>query len=91
MEGAARPRGSDMSAGVKTKLRVPDLRFPEFAGEWAEKRLGGAIDISSGNTPSKQVEAFWGGEFPWITAADLKVHELRGAQKTLTQSQGGGG
>ena len=25
---------------LKKKRRVPELRFPEFSGEWEEKRLG---------------------------------------------------
>lgn len=31
-----------------TQSNVPELRFPEFTGEWEEKKLGEVIDVNSG-------------------------------------------
>ncbi|MBR9081149.1 restriction endonuclease subunit S, partial [Staphylococcus aureus] len=30
------------------KKNVPELRFPEFEGEWEEKQLGNIIKVNSG-------------------------------------------
>mgnify|MGYP000818219028 FL=1 len=36
------------------KLNVPNLRFPEFQGEWKEKRLSEIADLFKGNGISKE-------------------------------------
>ena len=36
------------------KLNVPNLRFPEFQGEWEEKRLSEIADLFKGNGISKE-------------------------------------
>ena len=36
------------------KLNVPNLRFPEFEGEWKEKRLSEIADLFKGNGISKE-------------------------------------
>ena len=36
------------------KLNVPNLRFPEFEGEWEEKRLSEIADLFKGNGISKE-------------------------------------
>ena len=36
------------------KLNVPNLRFPEFKGEWKEKRLSEIADLYKGNGISKE-------------------------------------
>lgn len=33
---------------MKVKKKVPELRFPEFSGEWEEKRLGDVSKVSQG-------------------------------------------
>jgi len=35
--------------------------------------LGSIVKIMSGGTPSKANPLYWGGEFPWVTAKDLKT------------------
>jgi len=55
---------------------VPKLRFKEFkdSGEWEEKMLGDVVTFSSGNTPSKDIPEYWGGDIPWISASSM--HEI---------------
>ena len=36
------------------KLNVPNLRFPEFSGEWEEKRISEIADLFKGNGISKE-------------------------------------
>lgn len=60
-------------------------RFPEFDGQpWPEHPLEDLVRIKSGNTPSKSKPEFWGGDVPWFSAKDLKVHHLSDAIDHLT-------
>ncbi|MGG1444226.1 restriction endonuclease subunit S [Brevibacillus laterosporus] len=36
---------------------VPEVRFPEFTGDWEQRKLGELVEIKSGWTPSDFVEA----------------------------------
>ena len=40
--------------GLRPKGNVPNLRFPEFQGEWEEKRLSEIADLFKGNGISKE-------------------------------------
>ena len=44
--------------------------------EWEKVTLGDVVKITSGNTPSKENANFWNGEFPWISAKDMKTKYL---------------
>ena len=44
--------------------------------EWEKVTLGDVVKIISGNTPSKENANFWNGEFPWISAKDMKTKYL---------------
>lgn len=52
--------------------------------DWTTTTLGEIASFKSGGTPSKQNEAFWGGQHPWISAKDLKTHYLSTSIDTLT-------
>ena len=52
---------------------------------WRPTELGALADFTSGGTPSKQNEAFWGGSFPWVSAKDLKKHVIDNAELCLTE------
>lgn len=41
--------------------------------------------FNSGNTPSKKNPDFWNGDFPWISAKDLKSEELSESIDKITQ------
>lgn len=55
-----------------------------LAEGWQRIELIDAITFKSGGTPNRAVEAFWGGEVPWISAKDLKSFDLRGSIEGLT-------
>lgn len=38
---------------------------------WTESRLDQLALISSGGTPSRDVDEFWGGDIPWVTPTDI--------------------
>ena len=55
---------------------IPKLRFPEFIGEWKEKRLGDIGDFKGGGTPSKLVKEYWHGDIPWISSSDINEQDI---------------
>lgn len=61
---------------MTAKRKVPKLRFPEFAGEWEERKLGDITKWASGGTPSKDRDDYWDGEIPWISASSMKGNEF---------------
>ena len=50
---------------------VPQLRFPEFRKAWVPKTLETLGYFTGGGTPSKENEAYWAGDIPWISSSDL--------------------
>lgn len=38
---------------------------------WSVKKLGDLVKFTSGGTPSKSNEAYWGGDIPWISASSM--------------------
>lgn len=74
------------STPLSTKL-VPKLRFPEFmkSDEWDEKSIVSIGEVITGNTPSKEDEHNWGGDFVWITAQDFKNKYITTSTLKLTK------
>lgn len=68
------------------QLLTGKTRLPGFRGKWEVKRLGDIADMASGGTPLSSVLAYYGGEIPWVSIADMtkagKVIEM--TEKTLT-------
>lgn len=58
------------------KNKVPKLRFPEFSGEWEEKKIGNTGKIVGGGTPSTKEEYYWKGNIPWISSSDLSEEKI---------------
>lgn len=48
--------------------------------------LGDAGKWLSGGTPSTEESAFWGGDFPWISAASLKSFHIAVSDRRLTNA-----
>lgn len=48
--------------------------------EWPMFELGEIASFKSGGTPSKEVDAYWQGDIPWVSAKDLKVDLISDAQ-----------
>lgn len=53
---------------------------------WRREALGECTKFLSGNTPSKEIQAYWSGDFPWVTVRDMKTPWLDKAGLTLTPS-----
>lgn len=61
---------------------IPKLRFPDYNGEWEEKKLGEIGDIVTGNTPSTANEEFYNGEYHFVSPFD--INEQRFFEQTKT-------
>lgn len=53
------------------KLNVPNLRFPEFEGEWEKSKLSDLCTFFSGGTPSSSNKDFYGGNIAFIRSGEL--------------------
>jgi type I restriction enzyme S subunit len=47
-------------------------------------RLGDCVTLTSGGTPSKVRDDYWGGDIPWVSCKDMKVDWIRDAEDHLT-------
>lgn len=50
---------------------VPKLRFPEFDGNWDERKLSDVAKITTGSTPPTNESKFYNGEYLFVSPADL--------------------
>ena len=50
---------------------VPNLRFPEFQGEWEKCKLGDVCTFLSGGTPKVDVKEYWNGTIPFVSAISM--------------------
>ena len=67
------------------KLNVPNLRFPEFKGEWEESTIGEMFDLYSGNTPSRLNKEHFKGTVNWISSGELKEHYIYSSKEQISE------
>ena len=67
------------------KLNVPNLRFPEFQGEWEESTIGEMFDLYSGNTPSRLNKEHFKGTVNWISSGELKEHYIYSPKEQISE------
>lgn len=67
------------------KLNVPNLRFPEFQGEWEESSIGEMFDLYSGNTPSRLNKEHFKGTINWISSGELKEHYIYSSKEQISE------
>ena len=61
-------------------LNVPNLRVPEFEGEWEECKLGDVAMVVGGGTPDTNNHKYWNGDIQWFTPSEI------GRDKYVTNS-----
>lgn len=69
----------------KKVLNVPNLRFPEFEGEWEESTIEKQFELYSGNTPSRINKEFFNGTINWISSGELKEHYIYSTKERISQ------
>ena len=57
----------------------------EIPLDWEDVPLGSIAEVNSGGTPSRKVAAYWGGDIPWVTTAELDKGEVFEASQFLTE------
>ena len=53
------------------KLNVPNLRFPEFEGEWEKTKFGDIAIVVGGGTPDTKTSQYWNGRIQWFTPSEI--------------------
>ena len=53
------------------KLNVPNLRFPEFQGEWEKTKIGDIAIVVGGGTPDTKTSQYWNGKIQWFTPSEI--------------------
>ena len=66
------------------KLNVPNLRFPEFQGEWEESTIGEEFGLYSGNTPSRLNKEHFNVAINWISSGELKEHYIADTKEKIS-------
>jgi type I restriction enzyme S subunit len=61
---------------MTTTANVPQLRFPEFSGEWVEKKLGEIATFFSGGTPTSSKKEYYSGKIPFIGSGKIGSYEV---------------
>ena len=69
----------------KDKCNVPNLRFPEFSGEWEMSSIGEQFELYSGNTPSRMNKNQFDGSINWITSGELKEHYISDTKEKISE------
>ena len=66
--------------------RVPKLRFPEFTDDWEQRKVTEIGNIVTGSTPKTSIVENYGGEFLFISPADIQGNRyINETVTTLTQ------
>jgi len=53
---------------------------------WTRTRLGDVSTITLGGTPSTEVNAFWGGNVPWMSSGDVHQRRIRDVPGRITEA-----
>ena len=67
-------------------MNVPKLRFPEFKGEWEEKRINDYAECRAGATPDTKNSDYWdNGTIPWMSSGEVNNKFIYSTEKKITQ------
>lgn len=61
----------DLKQAAMQQLLTGQTRLPGFSGGWEVKRLGDLAETGSGGTPPSSVTAYYDGDIPWVSIADM--------------------
>ena len=56
----------------------------EIPFDWIDMPIGAMAEVTSGGTPSRKVAAFWDGDIPWVTTAELDGGQITAASQHIT-------
>ncbi|MGW7028173.1 restriction endonuclease subunit S [Streptomyces xanthophaeus] len=67
--------------GLMQQLLAGRTRLPGFSGDWVDRQIGDFADVRAGGTPSTVIDAYWGGEIPWMSSGEVhqkQIHRVVG-------------
>ncbi len=73
---------------MKAKQLTPQLRFPEFEGEWEEKKLGNTSKVITGSTPPTANREYYDGNKLFVSPADIQDNRYVSKTKTTLTELG---
>lgn len=63
---------------------IPQLRFPDFEGEWEKEKLGNVATITAGGTPSTLIREYWNGTIRWMNSGELNLKRVYEVENRIT-------
>jgi type I restriction enzyme S subunit len=64
----------------------PQLRFPEFSGDWEENALSSVAIITTGSTPRTLNDEYYNGDIAFVSPADIQGNRfVRSTKTTITE------
>ena len=72
--------------GAMQELLTGKRRLPGFDDEWKTYELEELCDMFSGGTPNSKINAYYGGDIPWVSISDISDSGkyLKNTEKRLT-------
>lgn len=65
---------------------APRLRFPEFRGEWVEKKIKEFANCYAGATPSTKERKYWeNGTIPWLSSGEVNKKHISFTDNFITK------
>ncbi len=53
--------------------------------EWKIKTIGDIATVSSGGTPNRKEQAYWNGDIPWVTTAEVQFKTILDSAEKITK------
>ncbi|MDC4345880.1 restriction endonuclease subunit S [Acinetobacter baumannii] len=53
--------------------------------EWKIKTIGDIATVSSGGTPNRKEQAYWNGDIPWVTTAEVQFKTILDSVEKITK------
>ncbi len=74
------------SQKIQGNKNIPELRFPEFEGEWIRNTLNKVIiSFINGKTPSRDNNQYWDGDIPWVSSGELNYNHITQTNEKITK------
>ncbi|WP_114603024.1 restriction endonuclease subunit S [Staphylococcus sp. EZ-P03] len=70
---------------TQTKKNIPELRFPEFEGEWEGRKVKEEFKVISGSTPLRSKNEYFNENgIPWVKTMDLNNSEVNSVSERVS-------
>ena len=76
----------NVSSRCGNRDNAPRLRFPEFSGEWVEKKIKEFANCYAGATPSTKERKYWeNGTIPWLSSGEVNKKHISFTDNFITK------